>query len=210
MVNLHGQFRRAMRTSLNPMYALCGACGTTVISRRQRGPRTPWEGRVRIDDLDKRIIVALEEDGRRPYRDIARDLDVAEATVRARVARLSESGMIRITAVGDPLSLGVNTAAITLVRTKPGTVHEVANRLAQQPNVRFVGVAFGSADIVIQTLHRDMRALHDFVAVEMPRLAPDITGTETLQLADVLKSSWDWRAWFADSDAQFDGGTVKK
>lgn len=159
---------------------------------------------MRIDDLDKRIIVALEEDGRRPYRDIARDLDVAEATVRARVARLSESGMIRITAVGDPLSLGVNTAAITLVRTRPGTVHDVASRLAQQANVRFVGVAFGSADIVIQTLHRDMRALHDFVAVEMPRLAPDIVGTETLQLADVLKSSWDWRAWFADSDASFE------
>jgi len=170
---------------------------------------------MRIDNLDKRIIVALEEDGRRPYRDIARDLDVAEATVRARVARLTESGMIRITAVGDPLSLGVNTAAITLVRTKPGTVHGVANRLAQLPNVRFVGVAFGSADIVIQTLHRDMHALHDFVAVEMPRLAPDIVGTETLQLADVLKSSWDWRAWFADADAEFDvatekGGPVRK
>jgi len=165
---------------------------------------------VRIDDLDKRIIIALEEDGRRPYRDIARDLDVAEATVRARVARLSESGLIRITAVGDPLSLGVNTAAITLIRTRPGTVHDVANRLAQQPNVRFVGVAFGSADIIIQTLHRDMRALHDFVAVEMPKLAPDIIGTETLQLADVLKSSWDWRAWFADADTQFEPEPVKR
>lgn len=167
------------------------------------------EGRVRIDDLDKRIIIALEEDGRRPYRDIARDLDVAEATVRSRVGRLSEAGLIRITAVGDPLSLGVSTAAITLIRTKPGTVHEVANRLAQQANVRFVGVAFGSADIVIQTLHRDMRALHDFITVEMPRMAPDIVGTETLQLADVLKSSWDWRAWFADSDAAFEDGSVR-
>ncbi|HZJ08106.1 MAG TPA: Lrp/AsnC family transcriptional regulator [Trueperaceae bacterium] len=155
---------------------------------------------MRIDDLDKRIIVALEEDGRRPYRDIARDLDVAEATVRARVNRLSESGLIRITAVGDPLGLGVSTTAITLIRTRPGTVHEVAEALAQLPTVRFVGVSFGSADIVIQTLHRDMRALHDFVAIDLPRLAPDIVGTETLQLADVLKSSWDWRAWFAEAD----------
>lgn len=167
------------------------------------------EGCVRIDDLDKRIIIALEEDGRRPYRDIARDLDVAEATVRSRVGRLSEAGLIRITAVGDPLSLGVSTAAITLIRTKPGTVNEVANRLAQQANVRFVGVAFGSADIVIQTLHRDMRALHDFITVELPRMAPDIVGTETLQLADVLKSSWDWRAWFADSDSTFEDGSVR-
>src|SRR5690606_41895983 len=54
---------------------------------------------------------------------------------------------------------------------------------------------------VIQTLHRDIRALHDFVAVELPRLAPDVVGTETLQLADVLKSSWEWRAWFAEADS---------
>jgi Lrp/AsnC family transcriptional regulator for asnA, asnC and gidA len=157
---------------------------------------------VRIDELDKRIIVALEEDGRRPYRDIARDLGIAEATVRARVGRLCETGLIRITAVGDPLTLGVSTAAITLIRTRPGTVHAVAEALAQYPNVRFVGVSLGSADVVIQTLHRDMKALHDFVAVDLPRLAPDIVSTETLQLADVLKSSWDWRAWFEEASAQ--------
>jgi Lrp/AsnC family transcriptional regulator, regulator for asnA, asnC and gidA len=156
--------------------------------------------KMRLDALDKRIIVALEADGRRPYRDIARDLDVAEATVRARVGRLIDSGLIHITAVGDPLRLGVSTAAITLVRTRPGTVHDVARRLAAAPNVRFVGTSFGSADIVIQTLHRDMKALHEFITVEIPRLAPDVTGTETLQLADVLKSSWDWRAWFEEAE----------
>ena len=163
-----------------------------------------WPGReaVRIDDLDKRIIVALEADGRRPYRDIARDLGIAEATVRARVGRLTEAGLIRITAVGDPLSLGVSTAAITLIRTRPGTVHQVAETLAQLPNVRFVGVSLGSADVVIQTLHRDIRALHDFVSVRLPQLAPDIVSTETLQLADVLKSSWEWRAWFAEAEGE--------
>lgn len=159
---------------------------------------------MRLDDLDKRIIIALEEDGRRPYREIARDIGVAEATVRARVTRLSEAGLIRITAVGDPLGLGVSTTAISLIRTRPGTVHHVASALATRPNVRFVGIAFGSADIVIQTLHRDLRALHDFMTRELPRLAPDITSTETLQLADVLKSSWDWRAWFEDAEQRLD------
>lgn len=160
---------------------------------------------MRLDDLDKQIIVALEEDGRRPYRDIARSIGVAEATVRARVARLSEAGLIRITAVGDPLGLGVSTTAVSLIRTRPGTVHQVATALATRPNVRFVGIAFGSADIVIQTLHRDVRALHDFMTRELPRLAPDVTSTETLQLADVLKSSWDWRAWFEDSEGASGG-----
>lgn len=177
--------------------------GGRPLRGRWQHPRA-WDRRhdLRIDDLDKSIIVALELDGRRPYRDIARDLNVAEATIRSRVGRLSESGLIRITAVGDPLTLGVNTTAITLIRTRPGTVHQVADALAQLPNVRFVGVSLGSADIVIQSLHRDIRALHDFVATELPRVAPDIVSTETLQLADVLKSSWEWRAWFEEASGR--------
>ncbi len=82
-----------------------------------------------LDALDQNIIMALEDDGRRPYRDIARELGVAEATVRARVSRLVDGGLIRITAVGDPLSLGVEVAAITLVRTKPGCVRQTAEAI---------------------------------------------------------------------------------
>lgn len=44
--------------------------------------------RVKIDDLDKNIIAALEKDGRRSFRNIGHDLDVPETTVRNRVNRL--------------------------------------------------------------------------------------------------------------------------
>lgn len=152
---------------------------------------------MQLDTLDKQIIIALEDDGRRPYRDIARDLGVAEGTIRARVSRLIDQGSIKITAVGDPLSLGVDVVGISLIRVKPGHVGEVAERLAGFANIRFVGTSFGSADIIVQTLHTSVQALHDFVAKELPALAPEITSTETFQLAEVLKSSWDWRAWFA-------------
>ena len=151
---------------------------------------------VALDELDKKIIVALEVDGRRPYRDIARELGVAEATVRARVGRLVDGHLIRITAVGDPLSLGVEVAAITLVRTKPGHVRETAEALVRFPSVRFIGTSFGAADVILQTLHPDIRGLHAFISEELPKAAPHISSTETFQLADVLKNSWDWREWF--------------
>ena len=166
-------------------------------------------GRMHLDDLDKAIIVALEDDGRRPFRDIARDLDVAESTVRSRVTRLQERRLIHITAVGDPLQLGVEVAAIILVRVRPGTVARTAADLARLPYVRFVGTSFGQADIVLQTLHSSVKGLHAFVSDELPRRCPDITSTETFQLAEVLKSSWDWREWFDQSEretaAQSDG-----
>lgn len=154
-----------------------------------------------LDTLDQRIIMALEDDGRRPYREIARDLGVAEATVRSRVQRLTQSGWIRITAVGDPLKLGVPVAAITLIRTRAGRSQQAAEALTAVPNVRFVGSSFGSADIIIQTLHPSIGALHEFVSERLPREIPGVESTETFQLARVHKSTWDWRAWFEQRDA---------
>jgi len=161
---------------------------------------------MQLDALDKAIIVALEDDGRRPFRDIARDLGVAESTVRSRVSRLQERRLIHITAVGDPLQLGVEAAAIILVRVRPGTVSRTAGTLARLPYVRFVGTSFGQADIVIQTVHSSVKALHAFVTEELPKRCPDIASTETFQLAEVLKSSWDWREWFALSETEVGSG----
>jgi len=154
-----------------------------------------------LDALDRALVVALEIDGRRPYREIARELGVPEATVRHRVGRLIDTGLIRITAVGDPLALGVEVAAIALLRLRPGTVQASAERLSAYPNVRFVGASFGAADLVIQTLHRDIDELHAFMTTELPAALPGLVSTETFQLAKVHKSSWDWRAWFAAQEA---------
>lgn len=152
---------------------------------------------MKLDALDQSLIVALEHDGRRPYRDIARDLGVPEATVRSRVNRMLEAGSIRITAVGDPLALGVEVAAITLLRVQPGTVQAAADVLVGYPHVRFVGSSFGAADLIIQTLHHDIHGLHRFVTEQLPEAVGGLVSTETFQLAKVHKSSWDWRDWFA-------------
>lgn len=151
---------------------------------------------MKLDLLDQQIIMALENDGRKAYREIARDLDVAEATVRSRVSRLTEHGLIHITAVGDPLKLGVEVVAISLIRIKPGYAEETAEALTHFPNVRFVGTALGSADIIIQTLHPTVKHLHEFISKDLPKAASAVTSTETFQLTAVLKSSWEWRAWF--------------
>ena len=59
---------------------------------RQRGAG-PRHGRNagEVSDLDKRIIEHLQEDGRRPFTQIAAGLGVSEAAVRARTNRLIET-----------------------------------------------------------------------------------------------------------------------
>ncbi len=148
-----------------------------------------------LDELDRKIVMQLAEDGRRSYRQIAHNLGISEGTARFRGNRLMEEGYIRVTAVGNALRLGVDVMALTLLRVEPGHVSETAAILAEYRNVRFVGMSFGSADVIIQTLHRSQRDLHRFLSEEVPAKATAIRSMETFQLAEVVKSSWDWEAW---------------
>lgn len=155
-----------------------------------------------LDKLDRQIISALSRDGRRSYRELARSLDVSEGTIRMRMARLQEEDLIKVTVVGSPLVLGVGMNVMIMLRVKPGHVRETAEALAKFPHVRFVGLSFGQADVCIQSLHKDIGDLHEFVSETIPRAAPYVNSTETYQLAEVLKSSWTWGDWFEYLDGE--------
>ena len=47
-----------------------------------------------LDEKDKRILEMLIEDSRRPYREIADEIGLSESTVRKRVIKLQEEGVI--------------------------------------------------------------------------------------------------------------------
>ncbi len=69
-----------------------------------------------VSDLDKRIIEHLQADGRRPFTQIAAELGVSEAAVRARTNRLIERGILQIVGVTDPLKLGFHQMAMIGIR----------------------------------------------------------------------------------------------
>jgi Lrp/AsnC family transcriptional regulator for asnA, asnC and gidA len=64
----------------------------------------------RVDDLDRQIIEALQENGRESFRRVASRLGVSEATVRSRYARLKNAGVIQVVAVTNPLGPGFEQA----------------------------------------------------------------------------------------------------
>ena len=55
--------------------------------------------RPALDDLDKAIIRCLQQDGRRPYAQIGRELKVPEATVRQRAERLISRRVVQVVGV---------------------------------------------------------------------------------------------------------------
>ena len=101
-----------------------------------------------LDDLDRQILLHLQEDARTSLREVGRRLARSEGTIRARVRRLEESGLCRIQAVAD-VSVGPGTSAAWLaIKARRGFVRRVAEEIAKLPEVGFVGITLGRFDVI--------------------------------------------------------------
>ena len=90
-----------------------------------------------MDDVDRKILALLVEDGRRTYDDIARRVSLSAPSVKRRVDRLRAHGALEgFTAVVDHGALGWNTEALVELFYAPGTpLDEVAATLREHPEV---------------------------------------------------------------------------
>lgn len=147
-------------------------------------------GYRQLDRVDRRIVDLLRDDGRMPYREIARRIGVSESMVRKRVGRLLEANWMKIQAISDPLQLGVPIVATTYARVRPGQVEEITDRFARHPAVRYVAIGVGSHNVVVESLHANNGDLHEFLQRELGR--PGIVTSETVQVVKIKKSDWDW------------------
>ena len=117
-----------------------------------------------VSALDKRIIEHLQQDGRRPFTQIAADLGVSEAAVRARTNRLVERGILQVDGVTDPLKLGYQQQAMIGVRCESNRLLEVADAVSSFPEVSYVVVTAGAFDLLIEVVCENKAALLQFLA----------------------------------------------
>jgi Lrp/AsnC family transcriptional regulator, regulator for asnA, asnC and gidA len=120
-----------------------------------------------LDDLDRAIISELQEDGRRAFREISRSLGVSEGTVRGRVRRLEDAGILKIAAFVDPKESANSRLAIVLISVEPEARVELTEFLCSQQQVSYVSTLLGSADIFAQLLVRDETSLWNFVQTQL-------------------------------------------
>jgi Lrp/AsnC family transcriptional regulator, regulator for asnA, asnC and gidA len=140
-----------------------------------------------LDELDRLIVRELEQDGRRPFREIARSLEVSEATVRARVRRMEQAGALRIVAFADPAHLGgPERLALLLLTVAAGAHDDVLARLEALPEVAYLSAIVGPADVCAQVLVEDDAALWRFVN-DVVRALPGVTAVQTIVEVEVRK-----------------------
>ena len=146
---------------------------------------------IEISELDKRIIEHLQQDGRRPFTQIATILGVSETTVRARTSRLIERGILQIVGVTDPLKLGFQQQAMIGVRCEASQLLEVAEIINAFPEVDYLVVTAGSYDLLVEVVCEDNEALLQFLAEKL-RCVPGVRETETFVYLRMLKQIYTW------------------
>jgi Lrp/AsnC family transcriptional regulator for asnA, asnC and gidA len=139
-----------------------------------------------LDDVDTKIVAILQQDGRQPNTAIARRLGLAEGTVRNRIARLVEQRILRFGAWTDPLKVGYQTYAIIQIQVDPPKIEQVAERLAELPEIFFLGVSTGPYDIFASALFRSSEHMYEFMTERLTQV-PGIQRTLTTHIVRILK-----------------------
>lgn len=140
-----------------------------------------------MDELDLRLIAALRSDARRSISDLARDLGVGRATLRARLERLLSSGQIlgfTVVLKDDQRDLPIR--AVMLVGIEGKRAEAVTRSLAGMPEVRNIHTTNGRWDLVIEIATGDLTSFDD--ALRRIRLIDGIAATETNLLLATRKT----------------------
>ena len=150
------------------------------------------EGKVVLDELDKRIIEQLQQDGRRPYTQIAPAVGLSEAAVRQRVQRLIDSGVMQIVGVTDPKMVGFGRQAM-IGLTVEGDTRKIADAVAALDEVVYVVLTAGSLDVLVEVVVEDDEHLLELLNNKI-RSIDGVRDTETFMYLRIHKETYAWGA----------------
>ncbi len=143
-----------------------------------------------VDAVDRRIVAALQRDGRRPFTSIGRELGLSEAAVRQRVARLQATGIMQVVAVADPMALGYQAIAMVAISVDGRARKQVAEAVGGLPEVSYLVLVAGSFDMLAEVVCEDndhlLRLLEDLAGIE------GVRATQTFMYLRLLKEAYTW------------------
>jgi Lrp/AsnC family transcriptional regulator for asnA, asnC and gidA len=142
-----------------------------------------------LDRVDRAIVEELQANGRESFRAIAARIGVAEATVRARYARLVDDGILQVTGVTNPLELGFDAIALVGVNTT-GAPDPVAEAISGWEEASYVVVAAGRYDVLVELVCADRQ--HLLEVTNRIRGLDGVAATESFLYLQLVKQVYAW------------------
>jgi Lrp/AsnC family transcriptional regulator, regulator for asnA, asnC and gidA len=138
---------------------------------------------MKVDDLNISIIRHLQE-GRKSYKLIAMDLGVSENTVRSRVSKLEEEGVLEIVGLVDPETVPRHRVVMVGVKLTTMDLVKKGEEFSHVRGVVSVSVVTGRFDLILVVLLKEGFGLLEFYTEEVSRLK----GVQSVETFVVYKS----------------------
>ena len=133
-----------------------------------------------MDDLDRRILSILRRDARTPYTEIADRVGTSEGTVRNRVDRMTDEGVIERFTVTTRTG---NVKAMVEISVEMNVnTDAVGERMAEWEEVDFVWQVSGEEDVVLVVDAVDTRAVNELIT--QAREMDEVKSTKTRLILD--------------------------
>ncbi len=124
---------------------------------------------MKIDEINISIIKQLKN-GRKSFKKIAQELSVSENTIRARVTKLIEEGVLEISGFVDPEVLPGHQVAVIGVNLQSMDLVNKGKEISKLKGVVSVNVVTGRYDLLVTILLNDEFKLLDFYMFEMNQI----------------------------------------
>ena len=136
------------------------------------------------------LIRALQADGRASYAELAPRVGLSAPAVRQRIQRLTDSGVLQVVAVTDPLALGLPVMALVGIGVT-GDVRAVADAISTLDQVIYVVLTSGSFDLFAEVVCPTMDDLFEVVNDHLKAI-PGVRTTESFVYFDIHTHRFTW------------------
>ena len=157
----------------------------THVPETESGAVAP--GRLTADE--RGAVRLLHADARIGSGDVAREMGVSQSTAYRLVQSLLERGVVRPRVEVEPERLGMRLEVVLSLTVHPGSIAQVADRLAAHPSARYVSVVAGEVSVIHHGAFRDERALGRFITEDLA-VMPGVTNVRSSVLLDVRRRYW--------------------
>lgn len=141
-----------------------------------------------MDDVDRHLVTILRHDGRRSISDIAAELGLSRATVRARIARMERDGdILGYTVVLKADAVAMPVRGLTMIGVEGRRTAQVIDALAGFQEIGAVHTTNGRWDLIAEIAVPSLAELD--IVLRRLRLIPGITGSETNLLLATPRST---------------------
>lgn len=147
---------------------------------------------IKLDEIDRRILRALQRDGRMQNAELAQEVGLSPSPCLRRVRLLEEAGVIqRYVAVLDPAKLGIGMTLFTrvwLTAQDAETIEHFVAAMKQLPQVVECYIMLGESDALLRVVVDDLDGYRRFQTTHLTR-ANGIRNVKTDLPSEIVKQT---------------------